>query len=210
MTEKKHKSKHDLVKRITEVTDIRSDVVYDVLEGLVSVAIEDVCSNDGHFRIADLLTVSPEKVRGYETKLSTIPPHKRLRPRLSTLPKIMYKIQQDHFADEPGIITAENWRDVFNHYTDDQGHNYSFSNAQKTSHGLDAETPEETPGKTSQKQPVPNFQKIADTPAAEPPSERTKPATVAPRRSKSSDSARPVQPPHSEPYNPFLDDDDDE
>lgn len=129
--ERQHNTKRELIQRISDVTHIRSDVVQEVLEGLVDVAIEELCSNDGHFRIAELMSVGPEQVKAYENKLGYVPAHKRLRIRLSQLPKIMYKIQQDHFVDAPGTITAENWREVFDHYRDDShgGYKYVFHDA---------------------------------------------------------------------------------
>lgn len=216
MTERTYKQKHELIQRISDVTDIRSDVVQDVLDGLVSVAMEEICSNDGHFRIPDLLTISPESVKGYQTKLSTIPPHKRLRPKLSSIPKIMYKIQQDQFADEPDIITAENWRDVFEHYKslENGSHSYTFSNAKKIAGKLDGEIKETAQRETpASEQPAPfRAPTIKPRQQSKPPRapEAPQPAQNAPKRPPSQNTPPVQRPPVQEPYNPFLDDDDDE
>lgn len=179
MSDRKHLPKHKLAQRITHVTNIRQDVVEEVLEGLVSVAIEEICSNDGHFRLSEFFTIEPESVKGYTTKLSVVPPHKRLRVRLSEIPKIMYKIQQDQFPNDPDIITAANWREVFDHYRQESssgGHRYSFQNLQPT-------TPPQQPARGAQHRP--------ETPE---PQKRNKPSP-------------PNETAVREPVNPFLEDD---
>lgn len=115
----KHKGKNrsNLVSEISVHKNIRADVVEDVLDGLVDVAIEEIV-NTGEFYLRGLLTVKSSHYRGFMGGKGEVPAQQRINASLGRAVKTLWKIRHNVFGGATGKITRENWRQVAAEYAD--------------------------------------------------------------------------------------------
>lgn len=109
MTEQKPLTKKELVTEISKTTRIRRDVVNEVFDGLVDVAMEEL-SNRGTFQILGLFSVYSTEWKGYTSGTGAkITPHRRLRLKLSGNARMLFKMKERN----PSVkITRDNWREI--------------------------------------------------------------------------------------------------
>ena len=111
-------SRQELVEEISKETLIRPEVVSEVLNSLTDIAIETILK-DGEFNLMNLF-----KVKSYEVKKVYIPSNpkhpnpsqdigkaqKRLKSSLSENIRRLFRIQNKHFPDQPGLINRDTWK----------------------------------------------------------------------------------------------------
>lgn len=100
-----------LVKQIARDLYLREDVVADVLDRFVDVAIEEIV-NTGEFKLTRFLSVSSVDYKGYESGKGYVEPHQRLKIRLSHGISRLFQLRQKRFGGSTEAITRDNWREV--------------------------------------------------------------------------------------------------
>lgn len=100
--------KSDLVQAISNDADVRADVVRDVLNALTDIAVEEIVNN-GRFIFPSVFSIRPYASTGYTNKFGEIPPHRRIRGRLSPGLLDLFRYSEDN---EDFIVTRNNWRDL--------------------------------------------------------------------------------------------------
>lgn len=109
MTEQQSEGRADIVGDVSRQSGIRRDVVKDVLDAFVDVAVEKVV-NYGSFRIKNLVSIYATSWRSYVSGSGhTIPPHNRLVARLSSNLRDLFKMKE---IDSSTTIDRDNWRDI--------------------------------------------------------------------------------------------------
>lgn len=98
-------TKRDLITTVSKRTNLRRDVVEDVLEGIVDTAIEEIV-NTGEFTLKDLFSVTFRNWKGYSLAGTNIKPQKRLSVRLSGKIKRLWKLKNEKYSTT-GYLSRE-------------------------------------------------------------------------------------------------------
>lgn len=116
MSDRKY-PKRDLVKAVSEHTNIRADIVEIILDGFVDVAVEDLM-NKGEFSLQSLFNVKSHDWGEYTFGDGQVsPPKKRLKIRLAHKLHELWKIKEKFFKDSPYAINRHNWKDIYRDYS---------------------------------------------------------------------------------------------
>lgn len=102
--------KEIIVRQIAKDLYLREDVVEEVLDRFVDIAIEEIV-NKGEFRVHRLLSVSVSDYKAYRAGKGDVPAHQRLRVRLSDGIHSLFKLRMGKFNGDTSTITRDNWRD---------------------------------------------------------------------------------------------------
>lgn len=100
----------ELIKQIAKDLYLRRDVVEDVLESFTNLMVEEIV-NQGEFRIKNILTVDSAEWGSYSLDGKTIPAHSRLKVRLSSKLKKLFK-KYGPGSVEHGTLTRNNWTEL--------------------------------------------------------------------------------------------------
>ena len=117
LSDRKHMSKpnrrkRELIKKISQHTDIRADVVAIILDGFIDVVIEEIV-NEGDFGLRQLFEVSSAEWGSYSINSKhKVAKHTRLKISLSYAVRELWKARFSEFNGEKGHITKDNWRDI--------------------------------------------------------------------------------------------------
>lgn len=102
-------TRNELVSAISKDADVRADVVKDVIDSFINVAIEEI-ANKGTFNINNFVKISSYKWAGYTAGRGyEVPEHRRLSVKLAASVRNLFKLKND---DPELEITRSNWRDV--------------------------------------------------------------------------------------------------
>ena len=97
-----------LVRRIAKDLFLREDVVEEVLDRFMDLAVEEIVT-EGEFKLHRLFSVGSVAYKAYEAGKGTVPAHRRLRIRLSEGVQYLFKARQ---ANPNLVVTADNWRQL--------------------------------------------------------------------------------------------------
>lgn len=97
-----------IVRQIAKDLYLREDVVEEVLDRFVDIAVEEIVAK-GEFKVHRLLSVSTTDYKGYQAGKGAVPAHKRLRIRLSEGVHRLFKLTQANPSLE---VTRDNWKTV--------------------------------------------------------------------------------------------------
>lgn len=106
-------NKSQLIKHIAKDTNLRRDVVEDVLESFISITISEIV-NKGKFNINGLLSISSSKWGSYKIKDKEIPSHLRLKIRLSNTVRTLFK-EFGLDSDKRGFLDHKNWKELYSY-----------------------------------------------------------------------------------------------
>lgn len=122
-------TRRKLASRISIETDIRQDIVEQVLEGLTKVATEEIVET-GDFKMSGLFTITTtEWKRGYVVGGHNVAPHKRLIIKLSTRIRQLWKQRDNEIPNTNKTINknrpifVNNEKDVSNTVPDNNASN---------------------------------------------------------------------------------------
>lgn len=102
-------TRNELVSAISKDADVRVDVVKDVLDSFINVAIEEI-ANKGTFNIKNFVKISSYPWAGYTAGRGyEVPKHYRLSVKLAASVRNLFKLKNE---DPELEITRSNWRDV--------------------------------------------------------------------------------------------------
>lgn len=106
------RKKRELIKKISQHTDIRADVVAIILDGFIDVVIEEIV-NEGEFGLRQLFEVSSAEWGSYSINSKhKVAKHRRLKISLSHAVRELWKARFSEFNGEKGHITKDNWQEV--------------------------------------------------------------------------------------------------
>lgn len=103
--------REQLVKRIAKDLYLREDVVADVLDRFVDIAVEEIV-NRGEFKLTRLFSVSSVAYKGYESGKGYVAPHERLKVRLSHGVSRLFQLRQKAYGGSTEVIDRDNWREI--------------------------------------------------------------------------------------------------
>lgn len=107
--------RRELISKISKHTDIRADVVEEVLQGFLDVAVEEIV-NKGEFGVRDLFSVSSHEWSEYSIGDKKIDSHDRLKIRVSTKIRNLWKLRNSSEEYRDKYITKDNWRKVYKYF----------------------------------------------------------------------------------------------
>lgn len=111
-SKKKFMTSKELVRAVSDVADVRADVVEDVINALKDVAMEEIV-NKGKFRLHGLFSIKSAYYKGFQSPMGKIEGGSRLIGSVSNMARSMFKLH----ADKPHLsITRENWRERWDEY----------------------------------------------------------------------------------------------
>ena len=102
--------KEFIVRQISKDLYLREDIVEEVLDRFVDIAVDEIV-NTGEFRIHRLLSVSTADYKAYQAGKGTVPAHKRLKIRLSDGVNRLFKHRMNKLDGAVGVINRDTWRD---------------------------------------------------------------------------------------------------
>lgn len=120
-----------LISRISKHTDIRSDVVEEVLEGFLDVAVEEIIEK-GEFGFKDLFSISSHAWGEYSIGDKKIESHSRLKIRISTKIRNLWKLKNSSEEYSKNYITKDNWKNVYKYFFTDGNEYKKDQNESKT------------------------------------------------------------------------------
>lgn len=116
------KSKANIVSRIADHVNLRYQIVEEVLDGLIDIVIDDIM-NEEEFYLRDMFSVSvSEWKKNYQIdknnskRSAVVKSHRRLMPKMSSKILKLWKIRNNEFHGEKGIITKDNWKNILEKY----------------------------------------------------------------------------------------------
>lgn len=120
-----YKGYNKYVKDVSLHTRIKEEIVREVMDGLVDVGVEYIV-NTGEFRIPEFFMVKAFKHSGGTYDKTGRP---RLTSKISHKVRSLWKIRFDKFNGDKEIITASNWKKVYDYYP--EYHKYDSSKKQQ-------------------------------------------------------------------------------
>lgn len=109
-------SKKDIVNEISKDTLIKPDVVLDVINSLIDIAIEEIV-NYGEFQLRNLFTITSYKRSAYDTQIGHVPAGETLSLKVSKKVRFLRKIKLTLLNNESGIIGRDNWKRAVDYYS---------------------------------------------------------------------------------------------
>lgn len=107
-------TKRDFITAVSKRSNLRKDVVEDVLKAVVDISIEEIV-NHGEFVMKDLFSISSKDYKSYSLAGTQVPAQKRLRVRLSEKLKSFWKLKNEVYPDL-GDLTRQELEDALKHY----------------------------------------------------------------------------------------------
>lgn len=106
-----NRNKRKFIQRIAEHTNIRTDVVEIILNGIIDVGIEEIV-NTGELQIRQLFDVSSAEWGGYNIGAQKVKSHSRLKITLSNTVRELWKTRHNTYNGDTVSITKDNWREI--------------------------------------------------------------------------------------------------
>lgn len=102
-------SKKKLASRISIHTNVRTDIVEEILDGFIDIVVEDVV-NKGEFVLTELFTITSKEWKSstYEKK-----PHRRLVIKISHRINELWKMRHNIFNGSTEVINRNNWKQIY-------------------------------------------------------------------------------------------------
>jgi hypothetical protein len=91
-------TKRDFITAVSKRSNLRKDVVEDVLAAIVDISIEEIVNN-GEFVMKDLFSISSKDYKAYLLAGRQVPAQKRLKVRLSEKLKSFWKLKNEVYPD---------------------------------------------------------------------------------------------------------------
>jgi len=111
-----YSKKYLFIKKISEHSNIRQDVVEMIVNSMLDVMVEEII-NEGKFSFLGLIHIKSKEWKGYSFgKGQKIDNHQRLTISLSKHLKELWKIRFNQFNGEKDVIDRNNWRDIYKEY----------------------------------------------------------------------------------------------
>lgn len=126
-------TKRDFITAVSKRSNLRKDVVEDVLKAVVDISIEEIVNN-GEFVMKDLFSISSKDYKAYSLAGTHVPAQKRLKVRLSEKLKSFWKLKNENYPDFD--LTRQELEDALKHHNSTRTTNKSDGAAiqvQKTS-----------------------------------------------------------------------------
>lgn len=99
-------TKRDFITAVAKRSNLRKDVVEDVLKAVVDISIEQIV-NHGEFVMKDLFSISNKEWKAYSLAGVSIPVQKRLKIRLSEKVKSLWKLKNEVYPDLGDLTRLE-------------------------------------------------------------------------------------------------------
>lgn len=106
-------TKRDFITAVSKRSNLRKDVVEDVLKAVVDISIEQIV-NHGEFVMKDLFSISNKEWKAYSLAGTRVPAQKRLKIRLSEKVKSFWKLKNEVYPDL-GDLTRQELEDALKH-----------------------------------------------------------------------------------------------
>jgi nucleoid DNA-binding protein len=107
-------TKRDFITSVAKRSNLRKDVVEDVLKAVVDISIEEIVNN-GEFVMKDLFSISSKEWKAYSLAGIQVPAQKRLKIRLSEKVKSFWKLKNEVYPDL-GDLTRQELEDALRHH----------------------------------------------------------------------------------------------
>lgn len=91
-------TKRDFITAVSKRSNLRKDVVEDVLQAVVDISIEEIVNN-GEFVMKDLFSISSKDYKAYSLAGTHVPAQKRLAVRLSEKLKSFWKLKNEVYPE---------------------------------------------------------------------------------------------------------------
>lgn len=107
------------IKKISEHSGIRQDVVEIIINSMVDVMIDEIV-NKGKFSFLGLFHIKAKEWKGYsfgdEKNENKVDNHSRLTISMSKRIRQLWKIRFDKFDGDTETITKDNWKEIYYYY----------------------------------------------------------------------------------------------
>lgn len=107
-------TKRDFITAVSKRSNLRKDVVEDVLKAIVDISIEEIVNN-GEFVMKDLFAISNKDYKAYSLAGTLVPEQKRLSVRLSEKVKSFWKLKNEIYPDL-GYLTRPELEAALKHH----------------------------------------------------------------------------------------------
>lgn len=106
-------TKRDFITAVSKRSNLRKDVVEDVLQAVVDISIEEIVNN-GEFVMKDLFSISSKDYKAYSLAGTHVPAQKRLTVRFSEKLKSFWKLKNEVYPDFD--LTRQELEDALKHH----------------------------------------------------------------------------------------------
>lgn len=111
-------TKRDFITAVSKRSNLRKDVVEDVLQAVVDISIEEIVNN-GEFVMKDLFSISSKEWKAYSLAGREVPAQKRLKIRLSEKLKSFWKLKNEIYPELN--LTRQELEDALKHHNSTKG-----------------------------------------------------------------------------------------